>query len=197
MKAVAIVCLCLVASTLAAPCQKNAAVKFLDNFNRHYPKLADLDVPHHQDLIIGCKLDGTKQFVLLYPSNSSLRVSFRSSNKSLTTYIEDQNIDAPDINVSWCIKSFLDLKYFMDNMNQRILKCNANDFSISDTRGDSRVGDTEKICQGLATDTATGDKFKVRLAFSVVGSTLTTVITSERASVQISADEGRVRTESA
>ena len=197
MNGTLIACLCLIAIAYATPCQKPAAIKFLDNFNRHYPKLAGLDVPHNPDIIIGCKLDGTKQFVLLYPSNSSLRISIRSSLKSLMAYVEDQNISAPEMNVSWCIKSFLDLKYFMDYFNQRILKYNASDFSISDAHVRSITDDAQKVCQGLVTDSGSGEKINVRLEFSVLGSTMTTTITYDKASSSFATDQGTVHTESA
>ena len=188
---------CLVSVARAAPCSKAGAVKFLNNFNRYYPKLTELDVPHNPDMIIGCNLEGIKQFVLLYPANSSLRVSIRANVKSLTVYIEDQNISTPTMDVNWCIKSFLDLKYYMEFFNQRILKCNPSDFSITDVTSFSVGDELQKVCQGLVTDSGSGDKFKVRLDISVLGSTMSTSITYGKATAKSWADQSTVRTETA
>ena len=170
-----------------APCERQEALKYISKFYRYYPKIQSFRVEEHLDIIIGCKLDGPRTFVLLYESSDTVRVGLRSSARSLVSCIEDQNVAIPQMNIRWCIDTLFDLKDFTEFFKDRNLTFNSADFSIVDNleeSEDSLVNDVFKNCEGIVTDKDTQERMKVKLGFSISSASLSCSISYENVAVE-------------
>ncbi len=183
---------CALLSVIKAGCVKADAVTFLSFFNRSYPKLASIDIPNHQNLILGCKLDGPKQFVLLYPDNTSLKITTRVNQNEFFSTVDDDSLERVEVDVPYCVNSFYDLKYFIPFFDNKKVTINQKDFTVTDgekAHKDSFVKDSIKVCKGLVRDTSNNATISVNLVFVVSGYTMDTDITYQAINSPMSSNQ--------